>query len=317
MAGLGMEPMRLEPDLGAWRTEGSGKGVAMAGAATLQLGDAELAPERPFSLRWVWRWRSVAGQVVEFDRLVAVARGTRAEDDPAPRRPRRSARSRTLGWRAVLAAHEAAWDARWAAGDDRHRGRRRPAAGGALRRLSPDQRRQSRRRAGLDRCPRPHRRRLFRARLLGHRDLSAAVLHRGLAGGGASAADVPLPHAAGARAKAAQIGCKGALYAWESADTGDETTPEHVVGARRLLVDILSGRMEQHVSADIAYAVWQYWRATGDDDFFLRPARRSCWRRPGFGRRGPCRRRTDGGTSATSSGRTNTTRTSTTTPSPT
>jgi trehalose/maltose hydrolase-like predicted phosphorylase len=27
--------------------------------------------------------------------------------------------------------------------------------------------------------------------------------------------------------------------------------------------------MELHISADIAYAVWQYWRVTGDDDFFL------------------------------------------------
>ena len=27
--------------------------------------------------------------------------------------------------------------------------------------------------------------------------------------------------------------------------------------------------MEQHISADIAYAVWQYWRVTGDDEFFL------------------------------------------------
>jgi trehalose/maltose hydrolase-like predicted phosphorylase len=35
------------------------------------------------------------------------------------------------------------------------------------------------------------------------------------------------------------------------------------------VVDILTGRMEHHISADIAYAVWQYWRASGDDDFFL------------------------------------------------
>src|SRR6202007_1304337 len=71
-------------------------------------------------------------------------------------------------------------------------------------------------------------------------------------------------------AKAAQLGFKGALYAWESADTGVETTPERVVGGDGALVDILTGRMEHHISADIAYAVWQYWRATGDDDFFLR-----------------------------------------------
>jgi hypothetical protein len=39
MAGLGMEPMRLEHDLGAWHLEGTGKGVVMTGAAELQLGD--------------------------------------------------------------------------------------------------------------------------------------------------------------------------------------------------------------------------------------------------------------------------------------
>ena len=77
-----------------------------------------------------------------------------------------------------------------------------------------------------------------------------------------------------ARAKAARMGWKGALYAWESADTGEETTPEHVVGEHGAPVEILTGRHEQHISADVAYAVWQYWRATGDDDF-------SCWR-PGL-----------------------------------
>jgi trehalose/maltose hydrolase-like predicted phosphorylase len=35
-------------------------------------------------------------------------------------------------------------------------------------------------------------------------------------------------------------------------------------------VEILTGQMEHHISADVAYAVWHYWRATGDDDFFLR-----------------------------------------------
>ena len=35
------------------------------------------------------------------------------------------------------------------------------------------------------------------------------------------------------------------------------------------VIDILTGRMEHHISADIAYAAWQYWRATGDDGFFI------------------------------------------------
>src|SRR5262249_47164046 len=72
-----------------------------------------------------------------------------------------------------------------------------------------------------------------------------------------------------ARAKAAHFGFKGALYAGESADTGAETTPERVVVPDGTVVDILTGKMEHHISADVAYAVWQYWRATGDDDFFL------------------------------------------------
>ena len=50
---------------------------------------------------------------------------------------------------------------------------------------------------------------------------------------------------------------------------GEETTPERVAGPNGAMIDILTGRMEQHISADIAYAVWQYWRATGDDAFFV------------------------------------------------
>jgi len=84
LAGLGMEPLRLEDDLGAWRTEGTGKSVAMTGAATLRLGGELLTPERPFPLRWVWRWRSIANQVAELDRLVTVARADAPDDDPAP-----------------------------------------------------------------------------------------------------------------------------------------------------------------------------------------------------------------------------------------
>jgi len=71
----------------------------------------------------------------------------------------------------------------------------------------------------------------------------------------------------GARAKAASMRWRGALYAWESADTGDETTPAHVIGPDRKVVAILCGKQKQHISADVAYAVWQYWQATGDEAF--------------------------------------------------
>jgi trehalose/maltose hydrolase-like predicted phosphorylase len=73
----------------------------------------------------------------------------------------------------------------------------------------------------------------------------------------------------GARAKAAGMGWRGALYAWESADTGAEMTPEQVIGPDRRVIDVLCGKQEQHISADVAYAVWQYWQATGDESFLL------------------------------------------------
>ena len=117
MSGLGMEPVRLDPDLGAWRAEGTDKGVAMAGSAMLRAGGELLIPDRPFSLRWIWHWHSVAGQVIELDRLVGVARADTPEDDPVLAAGAALARSRAVGWRAVLAAHESAWEQRWLAGD--------------------------------------------------------------------------------------------------------------------------------------------------------------------------------------------------------
>ncbi len=73
-----------------------------------------------------------------------------------------------------------------------------------------------------------------------------------------------------ARLNARKLGYRGALYAWESADTGEETTPAFALAADGTVIPILTGQLEAHISADIAYAVWQYWQATGDDEFFRR-----------------------------------------------
>lgn len=71
----------------------------------------------------------------------------------------------------------------------------------------------------------------------------------------------------GAREKARQYGHRGALFPWESADRGNETTPPWGVGPAGERVPILSGLMEHHISADVAWAAWEYWKATGDDQF--------------------------------------------------
>jgi kojibiose phosphorylase len=76
---------------------------------------------------------------------------------------------------------------------------------------------------------------------------------------------------AGARLKAQANGYHGAQYPWESAGTGEEVTPTWVPHTtdRTQQIRIWTGDIEIHISADIAYAIWQYWQATGDDGFMI------------------------------------------------
>lgn len=71
----------------------------------------------------------------------------------------------------------------------------------------------------------------------------------------------------GARRKAIHYGYKGAMYSWESADTGDEVTPRWALPNDPYGEDIRiwCRDREVHISADITYAAWYYWQATGDD----------------------------------------------------
>ena len=74
----------------------------------------------------------------------------------------------------------------------------------------------------------------------------------------------------GARKKAMENGYKGAMFPWESAwaDNG-EVTP--VWGAADIITGestkIWSGFIEQHITSDISFAIWQYYQITGDEDF--------------------------------------------------
>ena len=52
----------------------------------------------------------------------------------------------------------------------------------------------------------------------------------------------------GARAKAVRMGWRGAMYAWESTDTGEETTPERLIGPNGDLIQVLCGTQEQHIT---------------------------------------------------------------------
>ena len=65
-------------------------------------------------------------------------------------------------------------------------------------------------------------------------------------------------------------GYEGAMFAWESADTGEEVTPEWHKDLDGTIKKISTGQIEHHITADIAFAVHQYYTATGDEDFMLR-----------------------------------------------
>ncbi len=74
----------------------------------------------------------------------------------------------------------------------------------------------------------------------------------------------------GARKKAKSNGYEGAMYPWEAAWPSDgEVAPEwgrvDVVTGKQ--TKIWTGFIEQHITADVAFAVWQYYMATDDQAF--------------------------------------------------
>ena len=73
----------------------------------------------------------------------------------------------------------------------------------------------------------------------------------------------------GAFKKAKEYGYKGAMYPWESAFEGKEETP--LFAALNIETGkanpVWSGRKEHHVSADIAYAIINYYHMTKDEEF--------------------------------------------------
>jgi trehalose/maltose hydrolase-like predicted phosphorylase len=264
---FGLNVERIDGEFGVWRTRNSGKRLAMAESSRLLLDGDKLVPRQPKPFANVWTWRAHPGQTLCFARMVAVARGDAEADDPGTVVSHALDKARSTGWRGVLDAHTAAWADRWrrsalSIGGD-------PAAEQALRFALYH----------LDSAANPG-------------DPAVSVAARALTGPDykghvfwdteiyllpfycltwPEAARAMLMYRHGtlpaARAKAASMGWRGAMFAWESADTGAEATPEQAVGPDRRVVQILCGKQEQHITADVAYAVWHYWMATGDEGF--------------------------------------------------
>lgn len=73
----------------------------------------------------------------------------------------------------------------------------------------------------------------------------------------------------GARRKATHLGYRGAMYAWESAATGDDVTPRWSMAETPYSEDVPIGCSirEIHISSVVAAAVWWYWYGTRDDEW--------------------------------------------------
>ncbi|MDB5055403.1 MAG: kojibiose phosphorylase [Bacilli bacterium] len=75
----------------------------------------------------------------------------------------------------------------------------------------------------------------------------------------------------GARLKAQEYGYRGAFYAWESQDTGEDACTLFNI------TDVFTGRpmrtyfrdKQVHISADVTYGIWQYYLLTGDESILL------------------------------------------------
>lgn len=260
-----LEPVLLARDLGLWRTRKSGRSVAVATAVALQLDGRDLTPSAISELKWRWRWKSIPGQSVYFERVVAFVRS----DDPGPVAEDTLKNAQRLGWHGIIRRHKAAWDERWrysdveVEGDEAAQQALRFAAYHLNSAANPDDERVSvgaRALTGDD----------YRGHVFWDTEIYLLPFYTLTWPRAARALLMYRYHSlAAARAKAARMGWRGAFYAWESASGGEETTPDQAIGADGSVVKILSGKEEEHISADVAYAVWHYWRATGDDGFLL------------------------------------------------
>jgi nigerose phosphorylase len=73
------------------------------------------------------------------------------------------------------------------------------------------------------------------------------------------------------KAKSEGVGYRGAFYAWESQETGDEACTYFNIGDPLTKRDLRTYFRDKqvHISGDVAMAMWEYFRITGDDSLLL------------------------------------------------
>jgi kojibiose phosphorylase len=247
-------------------------GVCLAASTVLAAGDggSVVGEEEPGERALVQRYRFevTPGRARRLHKLVTVFTG-RDDPDPAALAAERLGQAAAVGLPWVLEASTAAWAERWAVvdvevtGDQELQRRVRFATYHLVGCANPDDPRAA-----------PGARALTGERYKGHVfwDNEMFVLpfftftHPSTARAMLGYRHHTLP---AARENARARGWRGAAYAWESADTGQDVTPAYYVTAAGERKDVRTGEQEHHLNADIGAAVWQYWQATGDADHLL------------------------------------------------
>lgn len=259
---------RAEGRVSLWRTAAPERGLALGADARLYAAGGTPVAAREDGLRRRWAWTAAAGEAATLVRTAAVAKF-----DGASRTGRQAAREVSAALRrappAVFAAHVRGWSERWQAADVRVDGNEatqralRFAVYHLLSAVNPEDERSSVGARGLTGDA-------YSGHVFWDTEIFLLPFYTLTWPEAARALLMYRYHTLpAARAKAAGLGYEGAFYAWESADTGEETAPTSVMLPSGEALPILSGLQECHISADIAFAVWRYWQATADTAFLL------------------------------------------------
>lgn len=246
---------------------GRGTSVALATGSALQPTSEAVKSRQERQTGHVrWSWEAECGKTVRLDRLVAVY-SSREVADPTDAARAHIAIIQEQGVPALSKAHVDAWSRRWEAaevqiiGDDDAQRTLRFAVYHLVAAANPADEHASIGARSLTG-------QAYRGHVFWDTEIFLLPFYVFTDPPAARALLMYRYHTlSAARQKAEAHGYRGALFAWESADTGEETTPRTVVAPDGRVVSVLTGEQEHHISADVAYAVWQYWRATGDDDF--------------------------------------------------
>jgi kojibiose phosphorylase len=215
-----------------------------------------------------WTWRAGMGDMARFTRLVVI-HSSRETDEPAIAARRHLREAQHVGLDAHVALHARAWEERWrdtgltVVGDEPAQRALRFAAYHLGSAVNPNDERTSIGARGLTGA-------VYKGHVFWDTEIYLLPFYTFTDPPAARALLMYRFHTLpAALRKARKLGYQGALYAWESADTGDDVTPDSAITPDGRVVPVLTGMQEHHISADIAYAVWQYWQATADEAFFI------------------------------------------------